>query len=147
MSQDGRARQAAALRANAAAKAQRTRQLAERAIRELRKAGQPVTFAAVARRAGVSRTYLHQHPDLSARIRALSSTGAQRPAPAEGAESGESGIVALLRARLRTQEAAHREKSAALSARITELETQLAAALGEVLRLREAAEGRRTTPT
>jgi hypothetical protein len=117
----------------------------ERAIRELRKAGAPVTFGAVARRADVSRTYLHQHPELAARLRALSNAPARRPAPGEGAGDGESSIVALLRARLRRQEQAHREKTAALLARNAELEAQLAAALGEILRLREAAEGSHRT--
>lgn len=40
-------------------------------LRELRRTGQPATIAGVARRAGVSRTFLHSQPELLEALRAL----------------------------------------------------------------------------
>jgi hypothetical protein len=48
-----------------------TRSRAIQALRELDRAGAPVTFAGVARAAGVSRSWLYTQPDISDQIRRL----------------------------------------------------------------------------
>ena len=46
-----------------------TRSKAVQALRELDRAGAPVTFAGVAQAAGVSRSWLYTQPDISSQIR------------------------------------------------------------------------------
>lgn len=65
---DGRTRQASALRKAAARKAKISREAAEKGMLAVRQSGQPVTFAAVARAAGVSTGYLRSQRDLAAAI-------------------------------------------------------------------------------
>ena len=48
-----------------------TRAKAIQALRELDRAGAPVTFAGVASTAGVSRSWLYTQPDISGQIRRL----------------------------------------------------------------------------
>jgi len=48
-----------------------TRAKAIQALRELDRAGTPVTFAGVAQTAGVSRSWLYTQPDISGHIRRL----------------------------------------------------------------------------
>ena len=48
-----------------------TRSRAVQALRELDRAGTPVTFAGVAQAAGVSRSWLYTQPDISGQIRRL----------------------------------------------------------------------------
>ena len=48
-----------------------TRSKAIQALRELDRAGTPVTFAAVAQAAGISRSWLYTQPDISGQIRRL----------------------------------------------------------------------------
>jgi hypothetical protein len=55
----------------ASARHERTVARAEQALRELDAAGTPVSFQAVAQRAGVSRQWLYTQPELRARIEAL----------------------------------------------------------------------------
>ncbi|WP_433520633.1 DUF6262 family protein [Nocardia pseudovaccinii] len=61
----------AALVAAAKAKSGKKTDDAEQAIRRLLKRGEPVTFQAVQREAGVSHAFLYNHPDLRARIERL----------------------------------------------------------------------------
>ncbi len=51
-----------------------TRAKAIQAMRELDRAGAPVTFAGVAQAAGVSRSWLYTQPDISDQIRRLRKT-------------------------------------------------------------------------
>ncbi len=94
------------------------------AVRELDRSGQQVNVSAVARKAGVDRSYLYEHPDLLERIRALgSSRSAHRPTrPAAEQASLES-----LRARL---EVAHAELTR-LRAENDQLRRTLERGLGE----------------
>ena len=114
-------RQAAAAKREAAARA-------ETGIRKLTKAGQPVTFRAVAAAGGVSVDFLYRHPGLRARIERLRD---RQPAPAGKALPGEPGnpggssVVATLTARLTE-----------LRRELAETKAQLAAAHGELLALR-----------
>jgi hypothetical protein len=48
-----------------------TRSRAVQALRELDRAGVPVTFAGVAQAAGISRSWLYTQPDISSQIRRL----------------------------------------------------------------------------
>ncbi len=117
----------ATLRRAAAAKRDAAVARAEAGIRKLTKAGQPVTFRAVAAAGGVSVDFLYRHPGLRARIERLRS---HKPAPA-GHAPGEPGnpaassVVATLTARL-----------AELRRELAETKAQLAAAHGELLALR-----------
>ena len=118
----------ATLRQAAAAKREAAAARAETGIRKLTKAGQPVTFRAVAAAGGVSVDFLYRHPGLRARIERLRG---RQPAPARNAPPGEpgspgaSGVVATLTARL-----------AELRRELAETKAQLAAAHGELLALR-----------
>ena len=117
----------ATLRQAAAAKREAAAARAEAGIRKLTKAGQPVTFRAVAAAGGVSVDFLYRHPGLRARIERLRD---RQPAPAGKALPGEPGnpggssVVATLTARL-----------AELRLELAETRAQLAAAHGELLAL------------
>ncbi len=109
--------------------ARRRRELARskavRALRELDRAGTPVTFEAVARAAGVSRSRLYAQPDLRAeiqRLREATSRAATPPIPARQRASDAS----LLR---RLAEASQRNRQ--LAEENSRLRRQLAHALGE----------------
>jgi Family of unknown function (DUF6262) len=120
----------ATLRQAAAAKRQAAVARAETGIRALTKAGQPITFRAVAAAGGVSVDFLYRHPELRARIERLRG---QQPAPArqtppDGSPGhAASGVVATLTARLTE-----------LRRELAETKTQLAAAHGELLTLRRS---------
>ncbi len=89
------------------------------AVTELQRVGTPVTISAVARVAGVHRSFLHRHPDLAAAIQA-----AETPSAAE-ATSRTSEVS--LRTELANVHAAHRR----LAAHTRLLETRLSELLGE----------------
>jgi hypothetical protein len=118
----------ATLRQAAAAKRDAAVARAEAGIRKLTKAGQPVTFRAVAAAGGVSVDFLYRHPGLRARIERLRG---HKPAPAGHAPPGEPGnpaassVVATLTAKL-----------AELRRELAETKAQLATAHGELLALR-----------
>jgi uncharacterized protein DUF6262 len=102
-----------------------TRAKAVQALRELDRAGAPVTFAAVAQAAGISRSWLYTQPDISGQIRRLRTK-------ADGVGSaaipaGQRATDASLRARLTT--ALDRNKQ--LADENARLRRQLARALGD----------------
>jgi len=122
----------AAPRQLADAAARRTLEAEQRvqgALRELDRAGAAVTFAAVARRAGVSRVFLYQHAELRAQVEALRAAQAAAPArlPVRQRASDPS-LRARLRAALdesqrqREEIAALREELALAHGRVRELE-------------------------
>jgi len=102
-----------------------TRSKAIRALRELDHAGTPITFEAVARTGGVSRSWLYGQPDLRAEIQRLRE--ATRRAPALPVPARQRASDASLLSRL---EAAV-EKNRKLSEENQRLRRQLAHALGE----------------
>jgi hypothetical protein len=59
-----------------------TRAKAIRALRELDHAGTPVTFAAIAGAAGISRSWLYAQADIRDQIQRLRDTTQRAPAPA-----------------------------------------------------------------
>ena len=65
---DARDRRVAVPAATVKAKSVAKTDAAEQAVRALLKRGEPVTFQAVQREAGVSHAFLYTHPDLRKRI-------------------------------------------------------------------------------
>jgi hypothetical protein len=108
----------------AARRRELTRSRAIQALRELDRAGTPVTFAGVARAAGISRSWLYTQPDISGQIRKLrqDASNADRAVPA-----GQRATDASLRARL----AAALERNKQLADENARLRRQLARALGD----------------
>jgi hypothetical protein len=103
-----------------------TRSKAIQALRELDRAGTPVTFAGVAQAAGVSRSWLYTQPDISSQIRRLrqntDGTGSAGAVPASQRTTGAS-----LRARL----TAALDRNKQLADENARLRRQLARALGD----------------
>ena len=124
-------RRASALRQAAQAKRQAAVTRAETAIRTLIKGKQDINFRAVARAAGVSLDFLYGNDDLRMRIEKLRDQQKARPAPdpGPGHADGSSDIVHILTEKLRLERDTRR-------ATVSQLEEQLAAAHGELLRLR-----------
>ena len=137
----GRQRQTDALRKAAVEKAKRSRKAAENGLRKVLKSGDPVTFAAVARAAGVTPHYLRRQPDLAERITHLRDAQTSRttvPTPRQA--EGEPTVIAVLRHRLRTEQEHHQTVVTELRRQNQELEDKLAAAHAEIHRLRETYE-------
>jgi Family of unknown function (DUF6262) len=115
-----------ALSKAAARRHELTRSKAVQALRELDRAGTPVTFAGVAHAAGVSRSWLYTQPDISSQIRRLrqeaNGTGSAGAVP-----SGQRTTDASLRARL----TAALERNRQLADDNARLRRQLARALGD----------------
>ena len=103
-----------------------TRAKAIQALRELDRAGAPVTFAGVAQAAGISRSWLYTQPDISGQIRQLrESTDAA--GSAGGVPAGQRATDASLRARL----TAALDRNKQLADENARLRRQLARALGD----------------
>jgi hypothetical protein len=100
-----------------------TRSRAVQALRELDRAGVPVTFAGVAQAAGISRSWLYTQPDISSQIRRLR----QETNAAGGVPAAQRSTDASLRARL----AAALDRNRQLADENTRLRRQLARALGD----------------
>lgn len=125
---EGAQRRADALREAARDRTTRAKRAVEKGIRALIKDGGQISFAAVARTSGVSTKFLHQHPDLSARIRALRDQQASvAEARHQESATGESAVIAALRRQLREQQQRHRVESKDLRSRLAEREHQIAA--------------------
>ena len=100
-----------------------TRSRAVQALRELDRAGVPVTFAGVAQAAGVSRSWLYTQPDISGQIRRLR----QEANAAGGIPSAQRATDASLRARL----SAALDRNKQLAGENARLRRQLARSLGD----------------
>lgn len=103
-----------------------TRSRAIQALRELDRAGVPVTFTGVAEAAGISRSWLYAQPDISSQIRRLrqerNAVGSAGAIPA-----AQQATDASLRARL----AAALDRKKQLVGENARLRRQLALALGD----------------
>ena len=103
-----------------------TRAKAVQALRELDRAGSPVTFAVVAQAAGISRSWLYTQPDISSQIRRLrqdtDGTGSAGAVPASQRTTDAS-----LRARL----TAALDRTKQLADENARLRRQLARTLGD----------------
>jgi len=100
---------------------------AVQALRELDRAGQPVTFARVAQKeAGISRSWLYTQPDISSHIRQLREK-ADGVGSAGAIPAGQQATEASLRARL----AAALDRNKQLADENARIRRQLARALGD----------------
>jgi hypothetical protein len=109
----------------AARRHQLTRSKAIQALRELDRAGGPVTFAAVAETAGISRSWLYTQPDIRSQIQRLrDASGQSRPAAVPARQRATD---ASLRSRLNTA----LERNRQLTEENSRLRQQLARALGD----------------
>jgi hypothetical protein len=125
-------RRAGALRRAAQAKREAATARAEAAIRQLIKNQQDISFRSVARTGGISLDFLYASTGLRRRIESLRAQQAgQAPASSSGSAPAADGssIVHVLTAKLRDERAGRRTA-------VHDLEQQLAAAHGEILRLR-----------
>nr|WSW48681.1 hypothetical protein OG296_36695 [Streptomyces sp. NBC_01001] len=100
----------------------RRRQRVLTALAQAAKDGSETSVTAIARRAGVDRTFLYRHRDLLARIHAQ----AAEPATAPGGHG-----PAVSRASLKSDLAAADARSARLAAQVRRLEARLSEVLGE----------------
>ena len=125
---DIRARRTAVLAAAAKAKSEAKAHAADQAIRRLVKRGEPVTFQAVQRQAGVSHAFLYGHPDLRARIERLRSQARPQQAQPASDDSDNTLLLALTSQVTRLKKQHHDETSA--------LRAALEQAHGENLQLR-----------
>ena len=110
----------------AARRHERTRSRAVQALRELDRAGTPVTFAGVAQAAGVSRSWLYTQPDISGQIRRLRQK-TNAAGSAGGIPASQRATDASLRARL----SAALDRNKQLADENARLRRQLARALGD----------------
>lgn len=92
---DIQAKRIAVLTAAAKAKSQAKIRAAEQGIRALVKRGEPVTFQAVQREAGVSHAFLYNHPDLRARIEHLRGRTPPNPGTSVTPDSENTLVLAL----------------------------------------------------
>ncbi|MGH3098876.1 MAG: DUF6262 family protein [Streptosporangiales bacterium] len=139
---DHRAQRIAVLTAAAKNKSQAKTKAAEQAIRALVKRGQPVTFQAVQREAGVSHAFLYSHPELRGRIERLRAQARPAASPPDPADA-ESSLVLALTTQIEQLKRQHRQELQAVRAALEQ-------AHGENLELRrELARrgGTSTTPT
>jgi len=104
---------------------------AEKAIRDMVRAREAITFAAVAARAGVSREYLYRAPDLAAKIRAAR----QQPhlAPVDNPAGQPDPVLAALREHIRRLEHRHADELRTLRTENDQLRRELEATLGRLL--------------
>ena len=114
------------LSAAAARRHELTRSRTIQALRELDRAGTPVTFAGVAQTARVSRSWLYTQPDISSQIRHLRRK-TEGAGSAGAIPAGQRTTDASLRARL----AAALDRNRQLADDNARLRRQLARALGD----------------
>ena len=124
---DARERRIATLTAAAKVKSQTKTDAAEHAIRRLIKRGEPVTFQAVGREAGVSHAFLYAHPDLRRRIEHLRNQA--RPVTSPTPTDSTDTVILALTGQIEQLRKQHRKQ-------ITELREALEQAHGENLNLR-----------
>jgi hypothetical protein len=131
--QSAAARRATALQDAARAKHATALRRAEDGLRRLLKDGDEITFRSVARAGSVSLDFLYAQPDLRSRIEGLRAQQqtARRPSRADPSRDGESenNVLRTLASQLKAERTARLEQ-------VRELEAKLAAAHGEILRLR-----------
>ena len=109
---DSRQRRITALTEAAKVKSQNKTRDAEQAIRRLIKRGDPITFQAVQREAGVSHAFLYNHPELRTRIEHL--RGARRNVPADQPADTDSTLVITLTRQIAELKQQHRQQLRAL---------------------------------
>jgi Ribonuclease G/E len=125
---DIRARRTAVLAAAAKAKSETKARAADQAIRTLVKRGEPVTFQAVQREAGVSHAFLYGNSELRGRIERLRIQA--RPQQAQlASDDSDNTLVLALTSQVTRLKRQHRDQTQALRAALEQ-------AHGENLQLR-----------
>jgi hypothetical protein len=109
---DSRERRITALTEAAKAKSQNKTRDAEQAIRRMVKRGDPITFQAVQREAGVSHAFLYNHPELRERIEHL--RGTRSKAPINPPNNADSTLVITLTRQIAELKQQHRRQLQAL---------------------------------
>ena len=125
---DIRARRTAVLAAAAKAKSDAKAQAADQATRRLARRGEPVTFQAVQREAGVSHAFLYGNAGLRSRIERLRDQARPKPSPPAGTASDNT-IIQALTSQISHLKKQHRDETQALRAALEQ-------AHGENLQLR-----------
>ncbi len=98
----------AALKTAAEEKKQRAAENLEKAIRKLTQANQPITFADVAREAGLSVSYLYKYPEIKERIETLRKQqlrAGKSTEPQKASDNSKAAIIYQLRERIKQLEA------------------------------------------
>jgi Family of unknown function (DUF6262) len=106
--EDGKALRIAALKAAAVAKQQRAAENLDKAINQLVKNNEPMSFANVAREAGVSISYLYKYPEVKARVLELRNQQQQAGKPRQpqtASDASKTIIINELRERVKKLEA------------------------------------------
>jgi uncharacterized protein DUF6262 len=124
---DNRQQRIEVLKTAARRKSEEKTRSADAAIARLIKRGEPVTFQAVQREAGVSHAFLYNNTRLRARIE--HQRRQHRPQPVSTDEHTDNNIVAALTAEIARLKTQHRTE-------VTALRTALEQAHGETLELR-----------
>jgi uncharacterized protein YceH (UPF0502 family) len=109
-----------AMRRGRQADSERRRQRVTAALDRARSEGNEISASAIARAAGVDRSFLYRHPDLLGQIH----TAATTPPPTAASPG-------VTRASLQADLAAANERTQRLAGRIRQLETRLSDTLGE----------------
>lgn len=125
---DTRDRRVAVLATAARAKSAAKTKAADQAIRALIKRGEPISFQAVQREAGVSHAFLYNHPELRGRIERLRAQARPSPIRSDPAESADTLVLALT-GQISQMKKRHRQE-------VQELRAALQQAHGENLQLR-----------
>jgi hypothetical protein len=125
---DPRDRRIAVLAAAARAKSTAKTKAADKAIRALIKRGEPITFQAVQREAGVSHAFLYNHSELRDRIERLRAQARPALPLPETADSADVLVLALT-SQITQMKKQHRRE-------VQELRSALEQAHGENLQLR-----------
>ena len=118
-------RRTQAMRKGRQADSARRRQRVITALERASRDGAEISVSAIARAAGVDRSFLYRHRDLLAKIHALEA------APPAGGQASGPGVT---RASLQADLAAAHERALRLTSRIRQLEHRLSEALGEQAR-------------
>lgn len=113
--------QTTAMTAGRRADSARRRQRVLAALKQATTAGDPISVSAIARRAGVDRSYLYRHPDLLEQIHLLDAQ------PPDAAGTGP----AVTRASLQTDLLNAQQRCARLASRVQQLEKRLSTTLGQ----------------
>ncbi|MGX9293567.1 DUF6262 family protein [Tsukamurella paurometabola] len=126
-----------ALADSAASRSEESRRSIEKALKQMRRDGEAISVAAVARRAGLARATVYRHEKLLEKIHRQRRTARapDRPAggsavagPPQGAADPDAGVIAGMHLRLRHKDA----KIAELTRRIKQLESTIARLHGEI---------------
>lgn len=135
---DTRDRRVAVLATAARAKSAAKTKAADQAVRALIKRGEPISFQAVQREAGVSHAFLYNHPELRGRIEKLRAQARPAPAAPKTIDSADT-LLLTLTSQISHMKKRHRHE-------IQELKAALEQAHGENLQLRRELIRRGWTP-